>query len=75
MCRPLVLTVILLFAVTAHAGDQRKILRFNVAIQPLLPASDRWFEIEPLRIGVFPFTGADAMSFLDAAASLKAFAS
>jgi hypothetical protein len=29
------------------------------------PASDRWFEIEPLRIGVFPFAGAGAMSFLD----------
>ena len=29
------------------------------------PASERWFEIEPPRIGLFPGTGAGAMSFLD----------
>src|SRR5687768_5841073 len=36
MRRPFVLTVTLLVAVTMHADEQRKILRFNVAIQPLL---------------------------------------
>lgn len=36
MRRPLVLTVTLLVAVTMHADEQRKILRWNVAIQPLM---------------------------------------
>lgn len=36
MRRPLALLVTLILAVTAHADDQRKILGWNVAIQPLM---------------------------------------